>query len=49
MDENPSYVFFRELPGDGPLGSEGVVLTARAQPCGRWQLHPAGRAGLSRD
>jgi membrane-bound lytic murein transglycosylase A len=28
MDENPSYVFFRELPGDGPLGSEGVVLTA---------------------
>lgn len=28
MDENPSYVFFRELTGDGPLGSEGVVLTA---------------------
>jgi membrane-bound lytic murein transglycosylase A len=28
MDENPSYVFFRELAGDGPLGSEGVVLTA---------------------
>ncbi len=28
MDENPSYVFFRELPGDGPLGSEGIVLTA---------------------
>jgi membrane-bound lytic murein transglycosylase A len=28
MDENPSYVFFRELPGEGPLGSEGVVLTA---------------------
>jgi membrane-bound lytic murein transglycosylase A len=28
MDENPSYVFFRELPGDGPVGSEGVVLTA---------------------
>ena len=27
MDENPSYVFFRELTGDGPLGSEGVVLT----------------------
>jgi membrane-bound lytic murein transglycosylase A len=27
MDENPSYVFFRELAGDGPLGSEGVVLT----------------------
>lgn len=28
MDQNPSYVFFREVGGDGPLGSEGVVLTA---------------------
>jgi membrane-bound lytic murein transglycosylase A len=28
MDENPSYVFFREMPGDGPVGAEGVVLTA---------------------
>ena len=28
MDENPSYVFFRELHGDGPIGAEGVVLTA---------------------
>lgn len=28
MDENPSYVFFREMAGDGPLGAEGVVLTA---------------------
>jgi len=27
MDENPSYVFFKELEGDGPLGAEGVVLT----------------------
>ena len=26
MDANPSYVFFRELAGDGPLGSEGVAL-----------------------
>ena len=26
--ENPSYVFFREIKGDGPIGSEGVVLTA---------------------
>ena len=26
--ENPSYVFFRELTGDGPIGAEGVVLTA---------------------
>jgi membrane-bound lytic murein transglycosylase A len=27
MDENPSYVFFREVPGEGPLGAEGVALT----------------------
>jgi membrane-bound lytic murein transglycosylase A len=27
MNLNPSYVFFRTLDGDGPLGSEGVVLT----------------------
>ena len=28
MRENPSYVFFRELQGDGPLGAEGTALTA---------------------
>lgn len=28
MNEDPSYVFFRELKGDGPIGAEGVVLTA---------------------
>ncbi len=28
MDENPRYVFFRLLPGDGPVGAAGVVLTA---------------------
>jgi membrane-bound lytic murein transglycosylase A len=27
MYANPSYVFFRELPGPGPLGSLGVPLT----------------------
>jgi membrane-bound lytic murein transglycosylase A len=27
LDANPSYVFFREIAGDGPIGSEGVVLT----------------------
>jgi len=26
--ENPSYVFFREIRGDGPIGAEGAVLTA---------------------
>jgi membrane-bound lytic murein transglycosylase A len=25
--DNPSYVFFREISGDGPIGSEAVVLT----------------------
>jgi membrane-bound lytic murein transglycosylase A len=27
MDKNPSYIFFRELKGDGPLGAQGVGLT----------------------
>ncbi|MCH2393531.1 murein transglycosylase A [Oceanibaculum sp.] len=27
MNTNPSYVFFRELPGDGPLGAQGAALT----------------------
>jgi membrane-bound lytic murein transglycosylase A len=27
MDKNPSYIFFRELKGDGPLGAQGVALT----------------------
>ena len=27
MNLNPSYVFFRTLEGDGPLGGEGVALT----------------------
>jgi membrane-bound lytic murein transglycosylase A len=25
--ENPSYVYFREVKGDGPIGAEGVVLS----------------------
>lgn len=27
MNRNPSYVFFREITGDGPIGGEGVALT----------------------
>jgi membrane-bound lytic murein transglycosylase A len=27
LEENPSYVFFRELEGEGPVGSMGVALT----------------------
>jgi membrane-bound lytic murein transglycosylase A len=26
--DNPSYVFFREVKGDGPVGAEGVALSA---------------------
>jgi membrane-bound lytic murein transglycosylase A len=26
MAQNPSYVFFREMAGEGPVGAEGVVL-----------------------
>lgn len=28
LKRNPSYVFFRLLSGDGPLGAQGVALTA---------------------
>ena len=28
MNENPSFVFFRELKGEGPVGGQGVALTA---------------------
>jgi membrane-bound lytic murein transglycosylase A len=27
LDANPSYVFFREIAGEGPVGSEGIALT----------------------
>jgi membrane-bound lytic murein transglycosylase A len=27
MNENPSFVFFREITGEGPLGAQGVALT----------------------
>lgn len=30
MNENPSWIFFRELTGAGPLGSLGVPVTGRA-------------------
>ena len=28
MNRNPSYVFFRAIEGDGPIGAEGVALTS---------------------
>jgi membrane-bound lytic murein transglycosylase A len=30
MRENPSYIFFRQLTGPGPLGAMGVAVTPRA-------------------
>jgi membrane-bound lytic murein transglycosylase A len=27
MHQNKSYIFFRELKGDGPIGAQGVALT----------------------
>ncbi|HWK46872.1 MAG TPA: MltA domain-containing protein [Stellaceae bacterium] len=27
MEQNPAYVFFREVKGDGPLGAQGIALT----------------------
>ena len=29
LAENPRYIFFREIPGDGPIGAQGVALTPR--------------------
>jgi membrane-bound lytic murein transglycosylase A len=28
MQSNSRYIFFQEVPGEGPMGAEGVVLTA---------------------
>lgn len=28
MDLNPSYIFFRTIDGEGPIGAQGVALTA---------------------
>ena len=28
MRENPRYIFYREIQGDGPIGAQGVALTA---------------------
>ncbi|MED5356794.1 MAG: MltA domain-containing protein, partial [Pseudomonadota bacterium] len=29
LAENPRYIFFREILGDGPIGAQGVALTPR--------------------
>ncbi len=49
MDENPSYVFFREVKGDAPVGAEGAVLTAgRSRSPVDTLFIPVGRAALAR-
>jgi len=42
MNENPSWVFFRELTGPGPLGALGVPVTGRASVAVDPQYVPLG-------
>jgi membrane-bound lytic murein transglycosylase A len=42
MNENRSYVFFRELNGDGPLGALNVPVTARATVAADPRFVPLG-------
>jgi membrane-bound lytic murein transglycosylase A len=42
MNENPSWVFFRELTGPGPLGALGVSVTGRASVAADPKYVPLG-------
>ncbi|ABF53728.1 murein transglycosylase A [Sphingopyxis alaskensis] len=42
MNENPSWVFFRELNGPGPLGALGVPVTARVSVAADPKYVPLG-------
>lgn len=42
MDANDSFVFFRELKGDGPIGAEGVALTPGRSIAVDRRFHPLG-------
>ena len=42
MRTNKSYVFFRELTGDGPLGAQGVALTPERSLAVDRRLLPLG-------
>ncbi|MBA3667009.1 MAG: murein transglycosylase A [Sphingomonas sp.] len=42
MRENPSYVFFRELTGPGPLGALGVAVTPRGSVAADPKFVPLG-------
>lgn len=39
---NPSYIFFNELKGDGPLGAQGVALTPEVSLAVDRRLYPYG-------
>ena len=42
MNENKSYVFFRELTGAGPLGALGIAVTPRATVAADPKFVPLG-------
>ncbi|ALH78821.1 MltA [Sphingopyxis macrogoltabida] len=42
MNENPSWVFFREITGPGPLGALGVPVTGRASVAADPKYVPLG-------
>ena len=42
MAANPSYVFFRRLEGEGPLGAQGVVVTPGRSLAVDMTFHPLG-------
>lgn len=42
MNENRSYVFFRELTGDGPVGALGIAVTPRATVAADPRFVPLG-------
>src|SRR3546814_19608954 len=42
MNENPSWVFFRELTGPGPLGALGVPVTGRTSVAADPKYVPPG-------
>jgi membrane-bound lytic murein transglycosylase A len=49
MEENPSYVFFRELTGPGPLGSLGRPVTPAASVAADPRFVPLGAPVLLAD
>jgi len=42
MNENPSYIFFRELAGPGPLGAMGVAVTPQTSVAADPMFTPLG-------